>query len=49
MERAKEMIKLGCAFDNPKGISGSGRGNILNPRGICQAITAMSGGVTSHS
>lgn len=44
MERTKEMIKLGCAFSNPKDISGSGRGSVLDPSGICQTVITMSGG-----
>lgn len=44
MERSKEMIKLGCAFSNPKNIGGGGRGSILDPNGICQTVTTMSGG-----
>jgi len=44
MERFKEMIKLGCAFSNPKNIGGSGRGSVLDPSGICQTVITMSGG-----
>lgn len=48
MQKFKETIKIGVAYDNPKNIGGSGRGSILDTRGVCQTITTMSGGVISR-